>query len=406
VASSSTSPASNRLGSSPRSSPQRSPGRPKPKNRVPIRNPKRNRELASLPRQSDAPKEKERKVAVTDTIEKLIGLNQASLSVKPTEKPNSNSKTTATPEEVRSTMAPSASTSDQIEVSASSKISAETVHVEPEMPQLELEMPQLTSYQTGSDHQPPSAEEEEVQQQPQEETFHDVMTDKENPKIRKQPSIKGLSDISDETLPPCDDQLKGRLSDLSEDLSNEISVPSDDNNDSNTQSKGVSKTIHTSTSSGLSDISDGDLPPDEDSANFHGKNVLEVPETEIPPRRISALSEMSDGNKALCELVIGVEDEDGEIVEEGELLDETLVPNNENSHHDDGESSNKTTEAHTTTNDEIPADEQEKNSQGTSNDNPTISEQPMVTDLNCEEIIKIKSKNTIYFKITILKINF
>ena len=226
MASSSTSPASNRLGSSPRSSPQRSPGRPKPKNRVPIRNPKRNRELASLPRQSDAPKEKERKVAVTDTIEKLIGLNQASLSVKPTEKPNSNSnsKTTATPEEVCSTMAPSASTSDQIEVSASSKISAETVHVEPEMPQLEPEMPQLT----GSDHQPPSAEEEEVQQQPQEETFHDVMTDKENPKITKQPSIKGLSDISDETLPPCDDQLKGRLSDLSEDLSNEISVPSDD----------------------------------------------------------------------------------------------------------------------------------------------------------------------------------
>ena len=402
MASSSTSPASNRLGSSPRSSPQRSPGRPKPKNRVPIRNPKRNRELASLPRQSDAPKEKERKVAVTDTIEKLIGLNQASLSVKPTEKPNSNSnsKTTATPEEVCSTTVPSASTSDQIEVSASSKISAETVHVEPEMPQ-------LTSFQTGSDHQPPSAvEEEEVQQQPQEETFHDVMTDKENPKITKQPSIKGLSDISDETLPPCDDQLKGRLSDLSEDLSNEISVPSDDNNDSNTQSKGVSKTIHTSTSSGLSDISDGDLPPDEDSANFHGKNVLEVPETEIPPRRISALSEMSDGNRALCELVIGVEDEDGEIVEEGELLDETLVPNNENSHHDDGESSNKTTEAHTTTNDEIPADEQEKNSQGTSNDNPTISEQPMVTDLNCEEIIKIKSKNTIYFRITILKINF
>ena len=395
MASSSTSPASNRLGSSPRSSPQRSPGRPKPKNRVPIRNPKRNRELASLPRQSDAPKEKERKVAVTDTIEKLIGLNQASLSVKPTEKPNSNSKTTATPEEVCTAMAPSASTSDQIEVSASSKISAETVHVEPEMPQLELEMPQLTSCQTGSDHQPPSAEEEEVQQQPQEETFHDVMTDKENPKITKQPSIKGLSDISDETLPPCDDQLKGRLSDLSEDLSNEISVPSDDNNGSNTQSKGVSKVIHTSTSSGLSDISDGDLPPDEDSANFHGKNVLEVPETEIPPRRISALSEMSDGNRALCELVIGVEDEDGEIVEEGELLDETLVPNNENSHHDDGESSNKTTEAHTTTNDEIPADEQEKNSQGTSNDNPTISEQPMVTDLNCEEIIKIKSKNTI-----------
>ena len=403
MASSSTSPASNRLGSSPRSSPQRSPGRPKPKNRVPIRNPKRNRELASLPRQSDAPKEKERKVAVTDTIEKLIGLNQASLSVKPTEKPNSNSnsKTTATPEEVCSAMAPSASTSDQIEVSASSKISAETVHVEPEMPQ-------LTSCQTESDRQPPSAEEEEVQQQPQpqEETFHDVMTDKENPKTTKQPSIKGLSDISDETLPPCDDQLKGRLSDLSEDLSNEISVPSDDNNDSNTQSKGVSKTIHTSTSSGLSDISDGDLPPDEDSANFHGKNVLEVPETEIPPRRISALSEMSDGNRALCELVIGVEDEDGEIVEEGELLDETLVPNNENSHHDDGESSNKTTEAHTTTNDEIPADEQEKNSQGTSNDNPTISEQPMVTDLNCEEIIKIKSKNTIYFRITILKINF
>ena len=408
MASSSTSPASNRLGSSPRSSPQRSPGRPKPKNRVPIRNPKRNRELASLPRQSDAPKEKERKVAVTDTIEKLIGLNQASLSVKPTEKPNSNSKITATPEEVCSTMAPSALTSDQIEVSASSKISAETVHVEPEMPQLVPEMPQLTSCQTGSDHQPPSAEGEEVQQQPQpqEETFHDVMTDKENPKITKQPSIKGLSDISDETLPPCDDQLKGRLSDLSEDLSNEISVPSDDNNDSNTQSKGVSKTIHTSTSSGLSDISDGDLPPDEDSANFHGKNVLEVPKMEIPPRRISALSEMSDGNRALCELVIGVEDEDGEIVEEGELLDETLVPNNENSHHDDGESSNKTTEAHTTTNDEIPADEQEKNSQGTSNDNPTISEQPMVTDLNCEEIIKIKSKNTIYFRITILKINF
>ena len=383
MASSSTSPASNRLGSSPRSSPQRSPGRPKPKNRVPIRNPKRNRELASLPRQSDAPKEKERKVAVTEAIHNLIGLNQAS-----TEKPNSNSKTTATPEEVCSTMAPSASTSDQIEVSASSKISAETVHVEPEMPQ-------LTSCQTESDRQPPSAEEEEVQQQPQEETFHDVMTDKENPKITKQPSIKGLSDISDETLPPCDDQLKGCLSDLSEDLSNEISVPSDDNNDSNTLSKGVSKTIHTSTSSGLSDISDGDLPPDEDSANFHGKNVLEVPETEIPPRRISALSEMSDGNRALCELVIGVEDEDGEIVEEGELLDETLVPNNENSHHDDGESSNKTTEAHTTTNDEIPADEQEKNSQGTSNDNPTISEQPMVTDLNCEEIIKIKSKNTI-----------
>ena len=404
MASSSTSPASNRLGSSPRSSPLRSPGRPKPKNRVPIRNPKRNRELASLPRQSDAPKEKERKVAVTDTIEKLIGLNQASLSVKPMEKPNS--KTTATPEEVCSTMAPSASTSDQIEVSASSKISAETVHVEPEMPQLEPKMPQLTSCQTGSDHQPPSAEEEEVQPQPQEETFHDVMTDKENPKITKQPSIKGLSDISDETLPPCDDQLKGRLSDLSEDLSNEISVPSDDNNDSNTQSKGVYKTIHTSTSSGLSDISDGDLPPDEDSANFHGKNVLEVPETEIPPRRISALSEMSDGNRALCELVIGVEDEDGEIVEEGELLDETLVPNNENSHHDDGESSNKTTEAHTTTNDEIPADEQEKNSQGTSNDNPTISEQPMVTDLNCEEIIKIKSKKTIYLKITILKMNF
>ena len=396
MASSSTSPASNRLGSSPRSSPQRSPGRPKPKNRVPIRNPKRNRELASLPRQSDAPKEKERKVAVTDTIEKLIGLNQASsLSVKPTEKPNSNSKTTATPEEVCSTMAPSASTSDQIEVSASSKISAETVHVEPEMPQ-------LTSFQTGSDHQPPSAvEEEEVQQQPQEETFHDVMTDKENPKITKQPSIKGLSDISDETLPPCDDQLKGRLSDLSEDLSNEISVPSDDNNDSNTQSKDVSKAIHTSTSSGLSDISDGDLPPDEDSANFHGKNVLEVPETEIPPRRISALSEMSDGNRALCELVIGVEDEDGEIVEEGELLDETLVPNNETSQDDDGESANETTEAHTTANDaiidhdEIPADEKEKNSQGTSNDNPTISEQPMVTDLNCEEIIKIKSKNTI-----------
>merc|ERR1712066_491509 len=134
-----------------------------------------------------------------------------------------------------------------------------------------------------------------------------------------------------------------------------------------TQSKGVSKTIHTSTSSGLSDISDGDLPPDEDSANFHGKNVLEVPETEIPPRGMSALSEMSDGNRALCELVIGVEDEDGEIVEEGELLDETLVPNNENSHHDDGESANKTTEAHTTANDaiidhdEIPADEKEKN---------------------------------------------
>lgn len=393
VASSSTSPASNRLGSSPRSSPQRSPGRPKPKNRVPIRNPKRNRELASLPRQSDAPKEKERKVAVTEAIHNLIGLNQASK-----EKPNSNSKTTATPEEVCSTKVASASTSDQIEVSESSKLLAETVQIEPEVPQ-------LTSCQTGSDHQTPSGE-DEVQQQPQEKTFHDVMTDKENPKTTKQPSIKGLSDISDETLPPCDDQLKGRLSDLSEDLSNEISVPSDDNNDSNTLSKGVSKTIHTSTSSGLSDISDGDLPPDEDSANFHGKNVLEVPETEIPPRRISALSEMSDGNRALCELVIGVEDEDGEIVEESELLDETLVPNNENSHHDDGESSNKTTEAHTTTNDEIPADEQEKNSQGTSNDNPTISEQPMVTDLNCEEIIKIKSKNTIYFRITILKINF
>ena len=385
MASSSTSPASNRLGSSPRSSPQRSPGRPKPKNRV--RNPKRNRELASLPRQSDAPKEKERKVAVTEAIHNLIGLNQAS-----TENPNSNSKT-ATPEEVCSTTVPSTSTSDQIEVSDSSKLPAETVQIEPEVPQ-------LTSCQTGSDHQPPSGE-EEVQQQPQEKTFHDVMTDKENPKTTRQPSIKGLSDISDETLPPCDDQLKGRLSDLSEDLSNEISVPSDDNNDSNTQSKDVSKAIHTSTSSGLSDISDGDLPADEDSANFHGKNVLEVPETEIPPRRISALSEMSDGNRALCELVIGVEDEDGEIVEEGELLNETLVPNNETSQDDDGESANKTTEAHTTANDaiidhdEIPADEKEKNSQGTSNDNPTISEQPMVTDLNCEEIIKIKSKNTI-----------
>ena len=342
---SSSSPASNRFGS-PKSSPQRSPAG-KPKTKAPIRNPKRNRELLSLPRQSDAPKEKERKVAVTDAIQNLIDLNQTSQNEQPASK---------TAEAANAT---SSSTSDQIEASTS-KIPPETVHVE----QPDRDHPPLP--EPDRDHPPPPGEEE--QQQPQDKTSHEVMPDKENPKttnLLDTPSMKGLSDISDDTLPPCD-QLKGRLSDLSDET-----VPDDSNN---TQLKGVSTALITLTS-GLSDISDGDLPPDDDS------NVI------ITSRRISALSDMSDGNRALCEMVIGMEDEQHE---EGELLDETLVPD-ETSRDDSAKTKEATTDDDDAIDHEIPA-EQSTNSLATPNDDSTRSEQPMVTDINLEEVTKIKSK--------------
>ena len=369
---------------SPKSSPQRSPAKPKLKG--PIRNSKRNRELLSLPRQSDAPKEKERKVAVTDAIQNLIDLNQTSQNVTaektssekqqpPTERPNSNSKTAEAAAKATSS---SSRSDDQMEASTSKIPPAETVHVE----------------QPGRDHPPPPGEEEQQQQ-----TSHEEMPDKESPGTTRSfldstPSMKGLSDISDDTLPP-NDQLKSRVSELSADLS-DVTLP----DDSNAQLK-----------AGLSDISDGDLPPDD-------SNVI------IPTRRTSAaLSEMSDGNLALCEMVIGREDDEHELLEDGELLDETLVPN-ETSHEDSAKTKEATdaatdrssvvfaqkfdseenkTEAEIRIgmeDEEIDTEDMEledgelpTTSQATPNDdNNTRSEQPMVKDINLDEMTKIKSK--------------
>ena len=369
---------------SPKSSPQRSPAKPKPKE--PIRNRKRNRELLSLPRQSDAPKEKERKVAVTETIQNLIDLNQTSQNVTaektssekqqpPAERPNSNSKTAEAAAKATSS---SSRSDDQMEASTSKIPPAETVHVE----------------QPGRDHPPPPGQEEEQQQQ----TSHEEMPDKESPGTTRSfldstPSLKGLSDISDDTLPP-NDQLKGLVSELSADLS-DVTLP----DDSNTQSK-----------AGFSDISDGDLPPDDSN---------------IPTRRTSAaLSEMSDGNLALCEMVIGREDDEHELLEDGELHDETLVPNETS--HEDSAKTKETTDTATDRSsvvlaqkssyseenkteaeirigmedEEIDTEDMEledgelpTTSQATPNDdNNTRSEQPMVKDINMDEMTKIKSK--------------